>query len=78
MNLHFNNEYDIHTNSENHKKSGSEHRMFQAMNGDNRLLVTDKLFQFERLPVEVQDSGKITDRFRGIYEIFSKLVRKKT
>ena len=34
--------------------------------GENRQLVTDELVEFEISPVEVQDSRKITDHFRGI------------
>jgi hypothetical protein len=36
------------------------------MIGENRQLVTNKPFEFEKLPVEVQDYMKITDHFRGI------------
>ena len=39
------------------------------MKGENRLLVTDE-------PVEVQDSRKTTDHFRGIYEIYLKFFKK--
>ena len=42
------------------------------MNTENRQLVTDEPVGFEKLPVEVQDFRKITNRFRGIYRIFEK------
>ena len=35
----------------------------------NRQLVTDRLVEFEKQPVQVQDFKKITDHFRGIYRI---------
>ena len=38
------------------------------MNGENRPLVTDE-------PVEVQDLKKITNHFRGMYEICLKLIK---
>jgi hypothetical protein len=38
------------------------------MIGENRQLVADE-------PVEVQDCRKITDRFRGIYRIYSNLIK---
>ena len=39
---------------------------FITMNGDNRPLVTDEPVEFENEPVEVQDSRKTADQFRGI------------
>jgi hypothetical protein len=33
------------------------------MNWENLQLVTDELVEFEKWPVEVQDFGKITDKF---------------
>ena len=42
---------------------------FGTTNGENRLLVTDE-------PVEVQDSRKTTDHFRGICRVFLKLLKK--
>jgi len=36
------------------------------MNGENWLLVTDELVEFQKQPIEVQDWGKITDHFQGI------------
>ena len=42
---------------------------------ENRLLV-NSLFEFKKSPVEVQDSRKITDHFRGIYGINLKLLKK--
>ena len=44
-----------------------------SMNGENRLLVTDQLVEFENQPIEVHEIMKITDHFRGIY---SKLTSK--
>ena len=40
------------------------------MIGENRQLVTDEPIEFEGKPVDVQDCGKITDHFRGIYRIY--------
>ena len=41
------------------------------MIGENQLLVTDELVEFEKQPVEVQDDcRKVTDHFRGIYGIY--------
>ena len=48
-----------------------------AMIEENRQLVTDELVEFEKEPVEVEDSRKITDHFRGIYRIHSNLVQEK-
>ena len=39
-----------------------------SMIGENRQLVTNE-------PVEVQDCRKITDHFRGIYRIYSNLIK---
>jgi hypothetical protein len=44
------------------------------MIGENRQLVTNELFEFEKQPVEVQDCIKITDYFEGVYEIYSNLI----
>jgi hypothetical protein len=41
--------------------------------GENRQLVTDEPVEFEKQPVEIQDFGKITHHFRGIYGIYLKL-----
>ena len=41
------------------------------MIGENRQLVTNEPVEFEKLPVEVVDYGKITDHFRGIYNIYN-------
>ena len=43
------------------------------MIGENWQLVTNELVEFEKLPVEIQDSMKITDHFRGIYKIYPSL-----
>ena len=43
--------------------------MSSAMIRENRQLVTNEPVEFEKEPVEVQDCGKITDHFRGIYKI---------
>ena len=40
------------------------------MIGDNRQLVIDKLVEFEKLPIEVQDFRKITNHFKKICEIY--------
>ena len=47
----------------------------QAMIAENWQLVTDEPVEFEKEPVEVQDCRKITDHFRGIYRIYSNLVK---
>ena len=44
----------------------------EAMSRMKRRLVADELVEFEKQPVEVQDSMKFTDRFRGIYRIYRK------
>lgn len=49
----------------------------QSMNGETQLLVTDELAEFEKLPVEVQDFGKFTNDFRGLYGISLKLIKEK-
>ena len=41
-----------------------------AMFGKNRWLVTNKPVEFEVQPVEVRDSRKFTNHFRGIYRIY--------
>jgi hypothetical protein len=46
-----------------------------AMIGENWQLVTDEPVEFEKLPVEVQDCRNITDHFRGIYRIYSNLIK---
>ena len=38
-------------------------------------LVTDEPVEFEKQPVRVQDFRKITDLFRGIYRIYSNLIK---
>jgi hypothetical protein len=43
------------------------------MIGENRQLVTDEPVEFEMQPVEVQDSRKITDDFRGIHGVYPNL-----
>ena len=43
------------------------------MNGRTRPLITDEPVEFEKEPVEVEDFGKITHQFRGIYRIYIKL-----
>ena len=35
-----------------------------------------KTVEFEKWPVEVQDFSKVTNRFRGIYRIYSDLIKK--
>ena len=47
------------------------------MIGENRQLVTNEPVEFEKYPVEVQDCGKITDYFRGIYRIYPNLTKEK-
>jgi hypothetical protein len=42
------------------------------MIGENRQLVTDGPVTFEKQPVEIQDCGKISDHFRGIYKTYTK------
>ena len=39
-----------------------------AMIGESRQLLTNKLVEFEKWPVEVQDCRKITDHLRGFVE----------
>ena len=46
------------------------------MNGENRLLVTNEPVEFEKEPVEVKNSKKITDHFRGICKMYLKLLRR--
>ena len=41
------------------------------MIGENRRLVTNEPVEFEKQPVEVQDSRKLTNHFRGIYRIYN-------
>ena len=42
----------------------------QLMNGENKLLVIDKLGEFEKWLIEVLDFMKLTHHFRGIYKIY--------
>ena len=49
--------------------SGQDNISLGAMNGENRLLVTNE-------PVEAQDSKTTTDRFERIYKIYLKLIKK--
>ena len=37
------------------------------MNGKNRPIITEKLVEFEKQPVQAQEFRNITDHFRGIY-----------
>ena len=46
-----------------------------ALIGENRQLVTNEPVEFEKEPVEVQDCRIITDHFRGIYRIYSNLIK---
>ena len=46
-----------------------------AMNGENRPLVADEPVEFEKKPVEVLDSRKITHHFRGIMGICPELIK---
>ena len=46
------------------------------MIGENRQLVTDELFEFEKYPVEVQDFKKITKHYKEIYKIYPNLINK--
>ena len=46
------------------------------MNRENQPLVIDEPVEFGISLVEVQDFGKITDQFRGIYGIYLKLMKK--
>ena len=41
-----------------------------TMIGANRQLVSHEPVEFEKQPVEVQDSRKITDLLKGIYRIY--------
>ena len=41
----------------------------------NRQLVTDEPVEFEKQPIAVQDCRKITDHTRGIYRIYSNLIK---
>ena len=41
----------------------------------NRQLVTNEPVEFEKQPVEVHGSRKITDRFKGIYRIYAHLIK---
>jgi hypothetical protein len=43
--------------------------------GENRQLVTNEPVEFEKYPVEIQDCTKITDHFKGIYRIYSNLIK---
>ena len=47
------------------------------MNRENRLLVTDEPVELEKRPVEVGDSRKVTDHFRGICRMYLKLINEK-
>ena len=49
----------------------------KLMNGENWLLVTYELVEFEKLPVEIQNFREFTDHFRGIYRRYLKLTMKK-
>ena len=40
------------------------------MVGENRLLITNELIEFEKLLVGVQDFMKITDRFKKIHDLY--------
>jgi hypothetical protein len=42
------------------------------MSGKNRRLVTDELVKFEKSLAEVGDFRRITDHFKGIYELYLK------
>ena len=46
------------------------------MNRENQLLVTDEPAEFEKFLVDVQDFRKGPDRFRGIYCLHLKLMKK--
>ena len=48
----------------------------RSMKGDNRPLVTGEPVEFEEQPVEGQDFRKFTHRFRLIYGVYLKLVKK--
>lgn len=50
---------------------------FTSTNEESQLLITDETVGIERLPVEVQDVWKITDRYRGIYGVYFKLIKEK-
>ena len=45
------------------------------MIGKNWQLVTNEPVEFEKWPVEVQDCRKFTDHFRGVYGIYSNLMK---
>ena len=45
------------------------------MSGENWRLVADEPVEFEKQPVEVQDFGKFTNHFRGIYGIYFKWMK---
>jgi hypothetical protein len=45
------------------------------MIGENQQLVTDEPVEFGKEPVKVQDCRKITDRFRGNYEIYHNFIK---
>ena len=47
------------------------------MNGENQPVVADEPVEFDKWPIGVQDFGKITRRFRGIYRIYHKFPKKK-
>ena len=47
------------------------------MIGENRQLVTDEPVEFVTEPVEGQECRKITDHFRGIFRIYSNLIKEK-
>ena len=63
------NEYEVAVESDEHLGHG-----FLSMHGKNRPLVTDELVEFEKLPIEMQDFGKITHHFRGIYGMHLRLI----
>ena len=45
------------------------------MTGENWQIVTNEPVEFEKQPVEVQDIRKITDHSRGIYKIYSNMIK---
>ena len=45
---------------------------FDTMFGENRQLVADEPVEVEKEPVEVGESRRITDPFRGIFRIYLK------
>jgi hypothetical protein len=57
--------------------SNHDARETEQMIGENRQLVTDEPVEFEKQLVEVQDSRKITNHFRGIFRIYPNLIKGK-